>query len=348
MYGFDGITGFILNGENYYYKKNLQGDIIGIFDNNRQIIAKYDYDSWGNFKISYLDNGIFVDITEENSYNYSIASLYVALKNPFRYRGYYYDNETKLYYLNSRYYDPELGRFINIDDINVLTQSKDLLNGLNLYAYCSNNPVMLKDETGKAWWEWLIGIFVIAAAAVLTVVTAGGFAAAGAAFMGALGIGGSVGGAAGFFAAATIGATIGATVGGLVGGFSNVVMGGDFWSGFSNGFMWGAISGFISGGISSLNFGGKGFFGPAQQFNKWQVAAQLISNYGIYMMRNVINNDKPTFLGSLLSLFGGFAGGMMAYLKFPEQVFIVIGLEIEGLLTNIFKRIWKIPENNII
>ncbi|MBO5102698.1 MAG: hypothetical protein J6C13_01230, partial [Clostridia bacterium] len=85
IYGVDGIAGFILNGENYYYKKNLQGDIIGIFDNNRQIIAKYDYDSWGNFKIYALIDGIFVDLQEESTYTTN-NNVYVALKNPFRYR----------------------------------------------------------------------------------------------------------------------------------------------------------------------------------------------------------------------------------------------------------------------
>ncbi|MBQ8761734.1 MAG: RHS repeat-associated core domain-containing protein, partial [Clostridia bacterium] len=99
--------------------------------------------------MSYLDNGIFVDIDENTTYNTNITSLYVALKNPFRYRGYYYDNETKLYYLNSRYYDPEIGRFINIDDIGIIDSTKDCVNGINLYAYCVNNPVNDNDTNGN-------------------------------------------------------------------------------------------------------------------------------------------------------------------------------------------------------
>ena len=75
------------------------------------------------------------------SYNSSVAKL-----NPFRYRGYYYDAETGLYYLNSRYYDPSIGRFINADDISYI-QPTDI-NGLNLYAYCGNNPVMYVDPEG--------------------------------------------------------------------------------------------------------------------------------------------------------------------------------------------------------
>ena len=79
------------------------------------------YDAWGNSKIYVLNGDNFVDVTLENSYNEdSNEYINVATTNPFRYRGYYYDTETNLYYLNSRYYDPELVIFINIDDISVL------------------------------------------------------------------------------------------------------------------------------------------------------------------------------------------------------------------------------------
>ena len=78
--------------------------------------------------------------------------------NPFRYRGYYFDTETGLYYLNSRYYDLELGRFINIDDISVLDITNIALNGLYLYAYCLNNPVNEVDESGYLVWFFAIPI----------------------------------------------------------------------------------------------------------------------------------------------------------------------------------------------
>lgn len=71
------------------------------------------------------------------------------MKNPFRYRSYYYDFETNLYYLNSRYYDPETGRFVNADDIAILNSTKEVLNGLNLYTYCLNNPVNYIDPDGQ-------------------------------------------------------------------------------------------------------------------------------------------------------------------------------------------------------
>ena len=121
----------------------------------------------------------------------------IAQINPFRYRSYYYDSETGLYYLNSRYYDPQIGRFINADDISVLSEGKNFFNGLNLYAYCGNNPIMNIDEFGNAWWDWLLGIVVIVAAIVLSVATAG----IGTIITGALGggltasiIGGAIGG----------------------------------------------------------------------------------------------------------------------------------------------------------
>lgn len=146
-------------------------------------------------------SGEFVAITDEYEYNdISNINQFVAYKNPFRYRSYYYDFETGLYYLNSRYYDPELGRFVNADDIDNLSPNE--INGINLFAYCVNNPVNLSDECGHAWWHWLIAALVVVIAAVAVVVTAGG-AAAGMAAVAAVAAGCS---------AATLGSTIAAGV----------------------------------------------------------------------------------------------------------------------------------------
>lgn len=101
-------------------------------------MAEYKYDAWGNHRIY---SGAGLDITENATYNSSVAKL-----NPFRYRGYYYDTETGLFYLTSRYYDPETGRFINADDVSYI--NPEIINGLNLYAYCGNNPVMNKKSEG--------------------------------------------------------------------------------------------------------------------------------------------------------------------------------------------------------
>ncbi len=83
---------------------------------------------------------------------YTIANL-----NPFRYRGYYYDTETKFYYLQSRYYDPEVGRFISQDSIEYA--DPETINGLNLYAYCGNNPVMFIDPTGTSIIAFILLLF---------------------------------------------------------------------------------------------------------------------------------------------------------------------------------------------
>ena len=110
------------NGQKYVYRKNLQGDIVAILDECGCTRGTYEYDAWGNI------------IWQGGSELLTI--------NPFRYRGYYYDTETGLYYLNSRYYDPETGRFISPDSLDYL--EPETCNGLNLYAYCGNNPVVYK------------------------------------------------------------------------------------------------------------------------------------------------------------------------------------------------------------
>ena len=144
------------NGTVYYYTTNLQGDVISLERADGGGGAQYAYDAWGNI---------------------IAMSGTLAELNPLRYRGYVYDQETGFYYLNSRYYDPAVGRFINAD--NQLTMGT--LAGVNLFTYCGNDPVNRKDPTGEAWYHWAIGAAVVAAAAVATVVTCGGFAAAAAA-----------------------------------------------------------------------------------------------------------------------------------------------------------------------
>ena len=179
-YGIDGVIGFTYQGVgDFYYKKNIFGDIIGIIDKNGQEIAKYAYDAWGNHKSYALNNGSFVDISLETSYTQDgLNNKLIAELNPFRYRGYYYDVETGLYYLNSRYYDPEIGRFINPDDVAILSESMNFINGLNLYMYCNNNPTMYRDISGKAWWDWLFAGFLALATITLAFLTAGAIIAA--------------------------------------------------------------------------------------------------------------------------------------------------------------------------
>lgn len=126
----DEVTSFKYNGEIYYYIKNLQGDIVKIIDRSGAEAASYKYDSWGK-------------ITAES------GSSVIRELNPFRYRGYVYDTETGLYYLQSRYYDPITGRFINAD-IYCDTGSGNPLS-TNMFAYCENNSITYVDHTG--YWD---------------------------------------------------------------------------------------------------------------------------------------------------------------------------------------------------
>ena len=112
----------------FYYLYNVQGDVIAIVRAaTGQVVAKYSYDAWGNCTVT-------------NAAGYAVGD-----KNPFRYRGYYYDTETGLYYLNSRYYNPEFGRFISADG-----QLNSSIFGYNLFAYCENNPICFKDPIGRS------------------------------------------------------------------------------------------------------------------------------------------------------------------------------------------------------
>ena len=112
----------------YYFLKNLQGDIIAIVNENRETVARYRYDAWGVCTI----------ISDTSNCN-------IATINPFRYRGYYYDTETGFYYLQSRYYDPVVGRFLNRDAV---IGANGSIVGYNSFAYCDNNPVIKYDPTG--------------------------------------------------------------------------------------------------------------------------------------------------------------------------------------------------------
>ena len=123
----------------FYYLYNLQGDVIAIVRAaTGQIVAKYSYDAWGKCTVT-------------NATGYAVGD-----KNPFRYRGYYYDTETGLYYLNSRYYSPEFGRFISADRFASTDVTMPL--SANAYSYCENNPIARKDVDGALWVSALIGV----------------------------------------------------------------------------------------------------------------------------------------------------------------------------------------------
>ena len=129
------LIGFRHNYKHYYYIKNAQEDIIGIMDSNYNVIANYKYDAYGNINLITDNKGL--EITDLS---------HVAYINPFRYRSYYYDEDTKLYYLNSRYYNPLFGRFINADG--TIAANDDIISH-NLFGYVSNNPVNKIDVNGN-------------------------------------------------------------------------------------------------------------------------------------------------------------------------------------------------------
>ena len=141
FYDESGIAGFEYSGQKYVFRKNLQGDVVGICSSSGTLIGEYVYDAWGNL-LEEPTNG-------------------VLLANPFRYRGYYYDTSIGLYYLNSRYYDPETGRFLNEDLVSYL--EPETIGGINLYAYCLNDPVNNIDPSGHLVLSLLIAMGVGAA-----------------------------------------------------------------------------------------------------------------------------------------------------------------------------------------
>ena len=119
----------------YFYRTNAQGDVKQIVDKDNNVIAYYDYDAWGGQLAVYDGNDKPVS-----------GDSHFANVNPFRYRGYIYDTETGFYYLQSRYYDPEIGRFINADGY-VTTDTEPV--AANMFAYCNNNPVNRDDYSGE-------------------------------------------------------------------------------------------------------------------------------------------------------------------------------------------------------
>ena len=144
------------NGTEYFYLKNAQGDVTGLVDSTGAKVVHYTYDPWGK---TWSASG-------------TLATT-LGTFNPLRYRGYVYDTETGLYYLNSRYYNPVWGRFINADGFVSTGQG---ISGNNMFAYCGNDPVNRYDPDGDAF----LAAIAIGGAAVWK------FGAAVVAFLGAL------------------------------------------------------------------------------------------------------------------------------------------------------------------
>ncbi len=283
----------------YYYLKNIQGDILRIYDDSGVLYAEYSYDAWGKCTIkSNTDN---------------IANI-----NPFRYRGYYYDEETSLYYLNARYYDPEVGRFISADTVEYLNPAA--INGLNLYAYCNNNPIMYTDPYGTtAWWEWLIAGVVTAfavAGAVFVTITTGGLAAS---------------------------IVTGMAIGAVVSLATQYEDGELDWAQFGIDSLIGALSGAFSYGIGQIaKYGG-------------QIASLWIGNSfinGFKVNKIVSQSVISTLMEKGGEIFGGFVGGMFydkhinMLLKtnnsFGERFKNNLGGTMASSLLDFIRYLWKI------
>ena len=121
--------------DTFWYEKNLQGDIIAVYNSSGTKLISYNYsDAWGNYTVSYSNGGGSTG----------------AIHNPFKYRGYYYDTDLGMYYLQSRYYDAKICRFISADSY--ISTGQGIL-GNNMFAYCNNNPVNYYDPCGNKFWE---------------------------------------------------------------------------------------------------------------------------------------------------------------------------------------------------
>lgn len=245
-------------------------------DNAVNLVVEYSYDAWGNHTIK--------------AYNKTIANA-----NPFRYRSYFYDTDTGLYYLKTRYYDPEVGRFLNMDAVDYADPLT--LGGLNLYAYCNNNPVMYVDPTGHEFISLLLIIAGIVGGGVVNGLIAGANAAEGESFGSAF-LGGFVNGVI-----SGIGLAWGLSVGGPVGlgiaiifGFGGGFLGSATTQAISYGNVdWkvAGISGALSAGTNLMLYIGLGVS------DIYSTATNFLTRFAQNLAFDIIPFTMSFFLGTL-------------------------------------------------
>ena len=316
--------------------------MIAIYNTDGDLQCKYNYDAWGNHRIGNARNELIYD-----SATGVIATGYeshIAILNPIRYRGYYYDTETRLYYLQSRYYDATLCRFLNRDNVNYL--EPESIHGLNLYAYCNNNPVMFADPSGNEpkWWNpfsWfdnvsntlkiIIGAAALAVAIFLTVATGGALLPLMVSFV--------------------VGVATSAAIGGLI----STVKGESFWDGaydgFSDGVLWGGIFALVAAAIGAIKYAVKGGQGAMagttkmttikkeQTFDRFgseygkfitdfgTPASKLAlpaTNSGVKMTLQATKNFR-VFMGKVADGFGGTGGGVQYVLRYSIKTLLKKG-----------------------
>ena len=262
-FNYDTVINDSIEGLNFFYVTNQSGDITHILNSSGVSVIEYIYDAYGNIL------------------NVLIATGYtlVAARNPYTFKGYRYDSEINMYYLNSRYYNPEIGRFLNADG---LLGEVGNVQSTNMYAYCANNPVMYSDITGyfPQWLKWTVGAGIIVGLGVI-----------------ALTIGGPI----------VIGALIGALVGAGVGFISGVSLdenGVSFdWDMAATGFMLGSITGAISGAVGAKF----GLLSKSMTFAQRSIMAGVDGtlSLGAYLGKAAIHGDKVSLVGALIASGSG-------------------------------------------
>ena len=297
-------VGMKYNGVQYWYQKNMQGDVVRILNASGAEVVSYAYDAWGKVL----------------SVSGSLSST-VGAANPFRYRGYYYDTETGWYYLNTRYYDPNVGRFLSPDNANLLLASPRALTDKNLYAYCDNNPVMRTDDNGDFWHiavGGLLGGLIGGIAQVASNIIEGenAFDGVGAAF-----ISGAASGALASTGVGIVGSIVGNAGISMIGNAATQVVENNGFDDFDVGDMLidGAIGG-ISGAVGGAGYGSNHLKSASKQLTKRitnemvrhgvdtviretkKAVTYYVKSVGGMLKRGIIDGIiKPTVIGYAIS-----------------------------------------------
>ena len=282
-----------IGGEIYFYVRNAQNDVIALIDGEGNTVVKYTYDSWGKVL------GITGNLADT-----------VGVQNPFRYRGYYYDSETGMYYLRSRYYDPELRRLISSDEMPTIQMSLDSLHNRNLYAYCNENPVMREDGKGYLWGVALIagaiGAAVGAAVSVGTqmIVEGKSWKEVDKVDVGTSAISGAV-------ATTAIGKAGQVIINAALGGVGSIIRGEDLGSVAFNTAV-GAVSGFIGGDGADFSGGYKKYIGKFAKYSDETIDIGTRSAIKKSLRRSYITNTKRRASFTTKSGITAYEGGKLA------------------------------------
>ena len=335
LYDDKGVAGFVNADGMCLYRKDAQGNIIAILDSAGAVMVRYEYDAWGNHIV--LD-GNGQEITDPE---------HIGNVNPYRYRGYFYDVETGLYYLQTRYYDPSIGRFISQDSIEYAAPQS--INGLNLYAYCNNNPVMNIDPTGHKWWEFWkwnwkeIGLAIAAAVVVVAAV--------------AVTVAASVvtGGVAG---AALMAVATGMAFGAISGGISAGINGTSVAAGILGGGIKGAATGFALGvgiitGAGALSLAvGAIAFGAALTVNfvagMAEYAIDSSMNGKSLNWSDAFANGGLQLLSGAFSFVAGTIIGVSGFFKIPGGTKLSLGQNIGNFVFGQFVKFFSFYPFNYI